>query len=157
MPKLFTVTEARELLPELRRLLAEANSELMELADVVRSANERYLAAEEKMDKEGSPSGAAGDVENLRACRAEFQNAIEELSRTQKDYLRCLNKWVDEISAKGVLLRDLQEGLLDFPASQNGFDYFLCWKVEESDINHWHPTDEGFSGRKPLVTLDDYC
>lgn len=157
MPKQFTVDEARELLPELRRLLAEANSELMELADAVRSANERYVEAEEKMDQEGSPSGAADAVDDLRMRRAEFQNAIEELSRTQKDYLRCLNNWVDQISAKGVLLRDLQEGLLDFPASQNGFDYFLCWKVEETDISHWHPTDEGFAGRKPLVTLEDYC
>lgn len=155
MPKLFTVTEARELLPELRRLLSEANSELMELADAVRSANERYVDAEEKMDQDGSPSGAADD--DLRSRRAEFQNAIEELSRTQKEYLRCLNKWVDQIAAKGVLLRDLQEGLLDFPASQNGFDYFLCWKAGESDISHWHPADEGFAGRKPLVTLDDYC
>lgn len=157
MQRLFTIAEARELLPELRRLLADANDELSGLADALRQANERYSAAEEAMD-DGAPSSAAGDeVESLRARRHEFQQAIEELSRTQKDYLRTLNKWVDKISAKGVLLRDLHEGLLDFPASQNGFDYFLCWKANESDINHWHPTNEGFAGRKPLVTLDEYC
>lgn len=152
MTKYFTINEARQLLPELRGLLADANSELGEIAAGLRESNARYIAAEDAMDESGSPS-----PESLREKRAEFQNAIAELSRMQKDYLRCLNKWVDLISAKGVLLRDLHEGLLDFPASENGFVYFLCWKVEETDINHWHPTNEGFSGRKPLRTLQEYC
>jgi hypothetical protein len=155
--KLFTVAEARELLPELRKLLAEANAELEDLADAVRLANHRYASAEEAMDEGGTPSTAEDEVESLRARRSQFQHAIEELSRTQKDYLRALNNWVDQICGKGVLLRDLHEGLLDFPASQNGFDYFLCWKANEGDISHWHPTNEGFAGRKPLVLLDEYC
>lgn len=161
MQRIFTVDEARELMPELREMLSDANKDLEVLASDLRDANERYSNAEESMDDDGksarSSSAAADDVESLRARRAEFQSSIEELSRTQKKYLICLNEWVERITGKGVLLRDLHEGLLDFPASQNGFDYFLCWKVDETDIEHWHSSGEGFTSRKPLFALDEYC
>ena len=92
----------------------------------------------------------------MRACRLEFQTAIEVLSQSQQEYLKCINEWVDKISETGVLLRDLRTGLLDFPARQEKFDYLMCWKLSDSDIESWHLINDGFIGRRPLAVLSEY-
>lgn len=56
----------------------------------------------------------------------------------------------------GVNLRDIRSGLLDFPDRNGNFEYFLCWKLGEKDVQYWHPIDEGFIGRKPLAVLAEY-
>lgn len=62
---------------------------------------------------------------------------------------------VREIAASGVQLKDLDEGLLDFPCQLNGRVVLLCWKQGERAIEHWHGTHEGFAHRKPLdPTMD---
>jgi hypothetical protein len=50
----------------------------------------------------------------------------------------------------GALVKDLDRGLIDFPAQREGEDVLLCWHVGEAQIEYWHGPDEGFSGRKPL-------
>jgi len=57
---------------------------------------------------------------------------------------------LSEINAIGVLVKDLDIGLLDFPFNLNGEIVLLCWKLGEPAITHWHGTEEGFAGRKPL-------
>lgn len=52
-----------------------------------------------------------------------------------------------------VTLRDINTGLIDFPALANGRPVWLCWRLGEDDIAWWHGTDEGFAGRKPLSEL----
>jgi hypothetical protein len=55
-----------------------------------------------------------------------------------------------EIDSIGVQVKDLEEGLLDFPYVMDGKTVLLCWKLGESAITHWHTEEEGFAGRKPL-------
>jgi len=55
-----------------------------------------------------------------------------------------------EIDSTGVQVKDLDIGLLDFPCEVEGQTILLCWKLGESAITHWHGTDEGFAGRKPI-------
>jgi len=55
-----------------------------------------------------------------------------------------------EIDSIGVQVKDLGVGLLDFPCEVEGRTVLLCWKLGEKSIAHWHGTDEGFSGRKPI-------
>jgi hypothetical protein len=55
-----------------------------------------------------------------------------------------------EIDAIGVQVKDLDIGLLDFPCEVDGKIVLLCWKLGEEGITHWHGTDEGFAGRKPI-------
>lgn len=55
-----------------------------------------------------------------------------------------------EIDAIGVQVKDLDIGLLDFPCKVDGKIVLLCWKLGEQGITHWHGTDEGFAGRKPI-------
>ena len=57
---------------------------------------------------------------------------------------------VDELSRLGVLVKDLDHGLVDFPALRHGEEVLLCWQVGEPEVAHWHGVEEGFAGRKPL-------
>lgn len=150
-PKTFTLDEARALLPVLRQMLREANEELTAQLDDLRSANAEYDTAEQNLDTLDVAEG----VDKLRAGRARFENSIEELSKAQSAYLSSLNQWVDRITSTGVLLRDLREGLFDFPAKDNDFDYFFCWQQDEPDINYWHGENSGFAGRQPLTALSN--
>ncbi len=61
-----------------------------------------------------------------------------------------------ELSEKGIVLRDPQTGLVDFPAvTEQGVVYLLCWKRDEDDLGWWHFAEEGFAGRKPLPVPPD--
>ncbi len=57
---------------------------------------------------------------------------------------------IEEIQAAGVLIKDIEAGLIDFPAVHGGREVLLCWKLGEARIEHWHGVDEGFAGRKPI-------
>jgi len=57
---------------------------------------------------------------------------------------------VAEIHATGVQVKDIDIGLLDFPCKVDGEIVLLCWKLGEDKITHWHSTEEGFAGRKPI-------
>lgn len=83
-----------------------------------------------------------GTLVDVRACavrKAQRQKAIQGA----KDAL-------SEINAIGVQVKDLDVGLLDFPCVVNGDIVLLCWKMGEPSIAHWHGTEEGFAGRKPI-------
>ena len=57
---------------------------------------------------------------------------------------------VEELQALGVLVKDLDRGLVDFPALRDGEVVLLCWQVGEGEVAYWHGLEEGFAGRKPL-------
>jgi hypothetical protein len=62
-----------------------------------------------------------------------------------------LSRAVGELEAVDVVLRDLDQGLIDFPALRDGEEVYLCWLLEEEDeIGFWHDPDAGFAGRQPL-------
>jgi hypothetical protein len=55
-----------------------------------------------------------------------------------------------ELQAVEVVLRDVERGLVDFPAVREGEEVYLCWLEGEPEVTHWHPPDAGFAGRRPL-------
>jgi hypothetical protein len=57
---------------------------------------------------------------------------------------------VNRIQETGVLVKDLDIGLVDFPSLLEGEEIYLCWKLGEDHIDFWHGVDEGFTGRKPI-------
>ena len=57
---------------------------------------------------------------------------------------------LEQIQETGCIVKDLEIGLVDFPAILNNEHVYLCWKIGEDSIRWWHRTDEGFAGRKPL-------
>jgi hypothetical protein len=59
-----------------------------------------------------------------------------------------------EIESKGILLKDLDQGLIDFPhIRENGEEVYLCWKLGEEDIGYWHRIPDGFAGRRGIEEL----
>ncbi len=62
---------------------------------------------------------------------------------------------IEELEAMGVVLKSIDEGLIDFPAKRFGEDVWLCWKSGEDEVKFWHGKDEGFMGRKPLPVSDE--
>lgn len=62
-----------------------------------------------------------------------------------------LSALIKALYERGILIKDLDEGILDFPARRpNGEEVYLCWKLGEEDIAHWHGLKAGFAGRRPL-------
>lgn len=146
----FTLNEAQALIPTLKKLFIHANEELAEIASELERVNKLYTDAEKKMDL---PSPPDETVESLRLRRSDFQDAISELSRVQNWYVDRVECWVDKISSYGVIIRNLREGLIDFPCEDGDFRYYLCWKMDEEAVRHWHGIHEGFSSREALDTL----
>ena len=128
----FTLDEAQTLLPILESLLKQAISakKLIEEVDgeLQETAHRIFLNG-----------GAFLNVIHLARRKAEREKAIHRI----KDALA-------EIDATGVQVKDLDIGLLDFPCKVEGEIVLLCWKLGEAKISHWHGTNEGFAGRKPI-------
>ena len=61
-----------------------------------------------------------------------------------------LDDYVHQIQDMGVIIKDLDTGLLDFPALRNRHEVYLCWKFGEESVLFWHEIDDGFAGRQPL-------
>src|SRR5579884_582145 len=86
----------------------------------------------------------------LETARAALRQGEEIDAQLQRIVTRVLLLGGAEIEAAGVQLKDLNEGLLDFPCLREGRVVLLCWKLGEERIEHWHGTDEGFAGRKKI-------
>lgn len=68
--------------------------------------------------------------------------------------LERLAKIAQNLRRKGIVLKNLDEGLIDFPhIRSNSQEVYLCWKVGEDDIRFWHHVQDGFAGRKPAEEL----
>jgi len=128
----FTLDEAQSLLPILESLLraAIAGKKLMEEVDAEMQALSHRIFVN---------GGTHVDVVPLARRKAERAKAEQRA----KDAIA-------EIDSIGVQVKDLDIGLLDFPCEVEGQVVLLCWKLGESGITHWHGTEEGFAGRKPI-------
>jgi len=128
----FTLDEAQSLLPVLESLLrsAIAGKKVME---------EFEAEMQELSHRIFLNGGTFLDVVPLARRKAERVKAEQRA----KDALA-------EIDSIGVQVKDLEIGLLDFPCEVGGKIILLCWKLGEKSIAHWHGTDEGFAGRKPI-------
>jgi hypothetical protein len=124
---------------------AEANSALAE----VRPAAERLVAVRSRMrelvGEQGKHVTAIGGngggyaASDLNAAQAELEQLAHEAGAC-----------VDELEALGVVVKDLDLGLLDFPALREGVEVELCWHVGEASVESWHELGAGFRGRKPI-------
>jgi len=123
----------------------EANAALTEVRPLVERLVERRrehveaLARQEEL--EGRIRGNGGGIPP--ATLADTAAAIEREARE-------LARLVDEIREHGAEVKDLDEGLIDFPALRGGETVLLCWKLGEDEIRYWHTVDDGFAGRREL-------
>lgn len=126
----FTRAEAEALLPQLTTLLQEAQSLRAQLAE--REAE--YAALRKRLLSNGH--NPHPEQESLPA-------QITELTERLMDRARA-------ISAFGVLIKDIEMGLVDFPALREGREVYLCWRLGEEHVAWWHEVYTGFTNRQPL-------
>ena len=127
----FTPSEANELLAEVRPL-AES---------LVEHRQGMRLAAERRARLTARIAGNGGDLDPQEPGELDEQFQRESQAVTQA---------AERLEQLGVLVKDLDTGLVDFPALHEGEEVLLCWQVGEDEVAHWHGVDEGFAGRKPL-------
>lgn len=121
--KHYTLAEARALLPQFRVWLPQLQRLRRDLASYDQSTEPRLT------DGDDFGGGKVNQwVRNLSA----FKQLLEEFNRRE------------------IQVKDLERGLIDFPAIQAGREVFLCWELEEDDITHWHDLDSGYAGRERL-------
>ena len=93
--------------------------------------------------------------EKLKELREAHLNAERALLSGKKEFIEHYSLKVDsvvrDITEKGIIIRDVSLGLVDFPAVINDRPAYLCWKADEDDIRYWHYVEEGFAGRKRLT------
>ncbi len=130
--KYFKRNEAEELLP----LIAAELEQVRRHKQTIDHLNQDLAQAAARIMMLGGSIPAHEDLAKKRA---------EGLRFTAK-----LKQAIDKIQATGCVVKDLDEGLVDFPSLLNGQEVYLCWKLGEERIAYWHGMEEGFAGRKPL-------
>jgi hypothetical protein len=123
----------------------EANALLAEVRPVAEAlvAHRRAMAVtatrQVRLVQRIAGNGGDFDPQEPRTLEEDFQ-------REDQAAVRC----VEELQRLGVLVKDLDRGLVDFPALRGDEEVLLCWQVGEDEIAYWHGVDEGFAGRKSL-------
>lgn len=125
MSHLFTPHEASRLLPDVKIKLKEI-MERKKVADILKGDIERYALV-------------GFDTPELNEKNEELEAVVKDLMTR-----------VSELEDLGIRVRDIDTGLIDFPANRFGNTVYLCWRYGESDIEYWHASNEGFNGRKSL-------
>jgi hypothetical protein len=132
MARHFTLDEAHALLPEVGRLIREAVS-----------SKARYTAAETWLHELAQRIMMRGGIH--------VDTAVVESWKNQRDASGSLLKSaLDTIEDLGVLVKDLNTGLVDFPTLYRGEEVYFCWRMDEDAIEYWHGVHEGFAGRKEI-------
>jgi hypothetical protein len=127
MPQFFTLQEANAALQIIRPLMDEVQAIRQKILDTQPDA---WSAIEKSVGNGGSRT----------------------LSRIVQDFEK-LDALVHRILDTGVIIKDVNIGLLDFSALRNGREVYLCWQYGEGDIAFWHEVDEGFAGRHPIESF----
>ncbi len=126
----FTIASANEILPL-----------VIEKFKIVTDLKNEIVKAEQQLSTSLTPNGNFEQYvtlkQKLNSIVAKFYHAIEDLENT------------------GVVLKGIDEGLLDFPSKRFDDEVWLCWKKGETEIKFWHEKDVGFSGRKPISVNDE--
>src|SRR5262245_35927284 len=126
--KIFTLAEAQSLVPQLRAILEEVSAEWSQIKEM-----------EPVIDKVRDKAPYDGFSE----IGVRYVTAVSHLMVL-----------VSQIKEMGVLLKDVDKGLCDFPYMRQGRVVYLCWQLDEASIEYWHDIEAGFAGRERLDDTD---
>ena len=127
----YTLEEAEAALPWVRDAI-----------DTMREATANLLDARTKLSallEAIRSNGGSTHDEEVHDLRSRVEKSTETLRQP-----------LEEFENSGIIIRDLQRGLIDFPALRDGREVYLCWLYGEERIDYWHELDTGFAGRQPL-------
>jgi hypothetical protein len=127
----FTAEEANAMLPLVRSIVR----------DIV-DQSPRFFELRERVAKLGPRDEANPHdpyFEESQQLRDEFEKIQERMVEL-----------AEELGNLGIELKDLRTGLIDFPCWREGREVYLCWRLGEAEVEHWHELDAGFAGRQKL-------
>jgi hypothetical protein len=130
-PRYWTLAEANAMLPRLAHLLDDMRGQ----AQTLEEAQDQLAQMERTVRSNGNAAHA------------------ETLARQVADLQETLRAGLEEIQEWGIELKDLGQGLVDFPYRRGGRVVYLCWRLGEEQIGWWHEIPAGFAGRQPIDTL----
>jgi len=130
MPEYFTIKTANEILP----------SVIEKFKNLKKEKNE-VLKLEHKLQ---SSVSTTNQLEQYVSLKQELNRAITQFYDA-----------ITELEDTGVMIKDIDQGLLDFPSKRFDEEIWLCWKEGETEIRFWHEIDSGFNGRKPVTVSDE--
>lgn len=134
--KLFSLSEAERLRAQIEPVLIETIESRRKLAEL----DQELGALRERIMRSGGLLVSYDKTANRRLERNRLAGIIEAA--------------IEQIHSTGCIVKDIEVGLLDFPARMNGEDVYLCWRLGEDRIRFYHRQDEGFAGRKPIDPRD---
>ena len=108
---------------------------------IVRSTVRRLQDAKRALQEEGFDSGFATLADVVGGAYAGQARAYAAVAATLG---------FEQLEEMDLLIRDLEAGLIDFPALRDGREVYLCWQVDEPEVGHWHAAETGYPGRLPL-------
>jgi len=132
MSRLYDIDAANERLAELRPLLEALRDDRKAVAEA-----QAELVAFRETNGNRDHAAELGRREDL----------IREIVRRMQRSVARIDGW-------DVTLREIEGGLVDFPALVSGRPIWLCWRLGEDEVGFWHEQDTGFSNRKPLIDLE---
>jgi hypothetical protein len=121
----FTVDEANHLIPQIQGMVERLRQGQQRLR--------RHRPTAEAAAQQASGNGGGSDA-----------------GAYLTDYSQTIAQSLTQLQALGVLVKDIEQGLIDFPHWRDGREVYLCWKSGEERIDYWHETGSGYSGRQPL-------
>jgi hypothetical protein len=132
MPRYFTLTQVREALPRVKRLIAQAVDAKEKYQETERWSQDfvRRVMVMGGMVVDRKPFLLNHDMQTR--CGERLKAAVEAIQET------------------GAVIKDLDMGLVDFPTMFHGNEVYICWRLGEDDVEYWHGIDEGFAGRKAI-------
>ena len=130
MQQFYTIRDANRKLPELTGLLTEMQAQGTQLAEL----RSRVSTVKDKIKSNGDHNPSE-DV------------MLQQAERSLEDAIQL---GISQLAEWNIQLKDLQRGLVDFPARREGRTVFLCWELGEPEVAFWHETTTGFSGRLPI-------
>ncbi len=133
MTRFYAIDEANAAIPDVERILI-----------ALRDQREDLITFRDRALGLTPEDGAVPDeaAEELRRIRLRMQGLIDQMQAG-----------VARLVERDITLRDIKTGLIDFPALLAGRPIWLCWRLGEPDVQHWHAHDEGFSSRRSLDEL----
>jgi hypothetical protein len=128
--KYFTPQQANAMLPLVRQIVGD-------IAELARGLRDRHQRLVRIGEGESTPAHAE-EADQIEVELEQGQSRMAELER--------------ELRSLGILMKDYFIGLIDFPHWLDDREVYLCWKLGEPTVAHWHEIDAGFSGRQKLLT-----
>jgi hypothetical protein len=144
--KHFTIEQANAMLPLVRAIATD----LTTLAHDVMERRER-LASFAKRRASTTSKGTASKGNASKGTTDPYGDELAIMQQTLVSDGQRLQGYIDELRALGLEPKGALEGLVDFPSLLEGRPVYLCWKLGEAEVTHWHDLDAGFAGRQSLV------